>query len=464
MLSEFPIVAVGVAIVLLLVLILVFRIHAFIALLISSISVGLLTGMELGAIIDSVKNGMGNALGFIATVIGLGAIFGKILEASGGAESIARSLLKIFGQKRASWAMVVTGFLISIPVFLDVGLVLLIPIVYALARDTKKSLLYYAIPLLAGMAVTHAAVPPTPGPVAVAVFMKADLGLVILFGMIIGFPTAVIAGPVFGKWIAKRIHAEIPDYMDVLDPGAEDETARGLPAFWLILVILGVPIFLMLAGSVVNHWLPAPDGAAASMPAFFPWTWQSVIGFLGHPFIALLIATMLGWYVLGIRRGFKGARLMELSSQALAPAGLIILVTGAGGVFKQVLGDSGAAQELADKLTAWHLAPVVLAYILAALIRLIQGSATVAMMTAGALMAGIAATLSEPLGAAEKALVVLAVAFGGTICSHVNDSGFWLVSRYLGLTEKETLRSWTVMETIVSVVGFGLVLVVSVFV
>lgn len=461
---------VGGAIAVLLVLILFFRVHAFIALLISSICVGLFTGMELPLIAQSVQDGMASSLGFIAAVIGLGAIFGEILEASGGAESVARTLLKGTGEKRASWAMMLAGFLISIPVFLDVGLVILIPIVYTLTRDTKKSLLYYGIPLLAGMAVTHACVPPTPGPIAVsnylsdAINITAPLGLIALYGCIVGLPTAIVAGPLFGSWIAKRIHLDIPKWAREELANAPKNPAK-LPPFLLVFAIILLPLLLMLAGALTDTWVKGQEKAALAIDATLLQT-LDVVRFIGHPIIALLLTTVLTWITLGLMRGFSGKHLMDLSSKALGPAGLIILITGAGGVFKQMLGASGTAQTLARSLlgeSSTHFAILVAAYLLTAVVRLIQGSATVAMVTGGALIASVLATLPDTVTTtpSDVALLTLSIAFGATLFSHVNDSGFWLVSRYFGMTEKQTFASWSVMETIISVVGFLLVLLLS---
>ena len=461
---------VGAAIIVLLVLILAFRIHAFIALLVSSVCVGLFTGMELPLISKSIQDGMAGALGFIAAVIGLGAIFGEILEASGGAESVARTLLKSFGQKRASWAMMLAGFLISIPVFLDVGLVILIPIVYTLTRDTKKSLLYYGIPLLAGMAVTHACVPPTPGPIAVsnylseAIGISAPLGLIALYGCIVGLPTAIVAGPCFGAWISKRIHLDVPEFAKEELADTPRDTAR-LPSFHIVFSIILLPLFLMLAGALTDTWISGRQKQAAAIDSSLLQT-LNVVRFIGHPIIALLLTTIVTWITLGTFRGFSGKQLMDLSSKALGPAGLIILVTGAGGVFKQMLGASGAAQALASSLlgdSSTHFAILIAAYLLTAVVRLIQGSATVAMVTGGALIASVLATLPDTITTtpSDVALLTLSIAFGATIFSHVNDSGFWLVSRYFGMSEKQTFASWSVMETIISVVGFALVLLLS---
>lgn len=439
------------AILLLLFLVLKLKIHAFIALLIVSIVVGVVSGMDFGPIIDSMKEGMGSTLGFVATVVGLGAIFGQMLESSGGAESIALYLLSKFGEKRASWALVLTGFIVAIPVFFDVGLIILIPIVYELTKQAKRSVLYYAIPLLAGLAITHSFIPPTPGPVAVAEILGAQLGWVILMGVIISVPTAIVAGPVFGKYISNKIRIDAPDYFSEREPGEEQ---KPLPSFRTIVFIIALPLVLIVGNSVAEVLYSKgimPDGAL-----------YQTIGLLGHPFSALIISTLLALYVLGVKRGFSKDQLMALSNKALGPAGLIILVTGAGGVFKQVLIDSGIGAMLAERLANSAMPPIVLAYIIAAVVRVIQGSATVSMITAAGIMAPLITAFE--LGQIDKALVVLAIAAGATILSHVNDSGFWLVGKYLGMNEKETLRSWTVMETLISVVGFLLILLVSFFV
>jgi Gnt-I system low-affinity gluconate transporter len=438
---------VSIAILLLLIMVLKFKTNPFLALLIVSIFTGLASGLPADEVLKSVQNGMGGILGFVAIIVGVGAIFGQILEDSGGAKSMAKYLLKKFGQEKAPWALVLTGFLISIPVFLDVGFIILVPIVYSLARNSKRSLLYYAIPLLAGLAVTHAFIPPTPGPVAVSEIIGADLGWVILFGVITGVPTAIIAGPYFGKYIAKKINIAVPDLH------FEEDENISLPPFYLIGTLIGLPLILILVsttlGTLVNQEIITQN------------SFIDVMQFLGHPFVALILVTMLSLYVLGTRRGFSNDQLLKLSSKALGPAGLIILITGAGGVFKQILIDSGIGEAIADTVSDMNISLLVLGYILAVIIRVTQGSATVAMITAAGMISPIL-TLTE-VSEIQKALLVLSIAAGSTILSHVNDSGFWLVGKYLGMTEKQTLKSWTVMETIISVVGFSIVLLLSLF-
>jgi Gnt-I system low-affinity gluconate transporter len=438
------------AILLLLFLVLKLKIHAFIALLLVSMLVGIGTGMELQEVYRSIENGMGSTLGFVATVVGLGAIFGQILESSGGAESIAMNLINRFGKDKASWALVLTGFIVAIPVFLDVGFIILVPIVYSLTRDTGKSILYYGIPLCAGLAVTHAFIPPTPGPVAVADILDAQLGWVILFGFIIGVPTAILAGPVFGNYIGSKIKVEVPD---VYKAPEEVGSTTNLPPFALINLLIGIPLLLILI-STVTSVLVKNQILELSLAT-------RMADFLGHPFIALTIATLLSMYFLGIKRGMSKQQILDLSGKALGPAGLIILVTGAGGVFKQILVDSGVGEMLALHISNSNLPPIVLAYVLAVIIRITQGSATVAMITAAGIIQPVLPVfqLSDP----AIALVVIAIAAGATTASHVNDSGFWLIGKYLGLNEKQTLQSWTVMETIISVAGFTLALGLSFF-
>ncbi len=448
--TPFLIIIVVSAVAILLFMVLKLKVNAFITLLLTAVYVGIITGMPLGEISKAIQNGMAGTLGFVATVVGLGAIFGQMLESTGGAESLARYLLKKFGESKASWAMTITGFLVAIPIFLDVGFIILVPIIYALARDSKKSLLYYAIPLLAGLAVTHAFVPPTPGPVAVADIIKVPLGWVIFLGILIGFPVAVIAGPVWGKYISKKIFIAPPAEFIQTENGDFDK--NNLPPFGIIAFLISVPLFLILLNTVTGIFVQKGIIVKSML--------TEMIEFLGHPFSALIIATLLAM-VFCMKRGMSKAKILELSNKSLAPAGIIILITGAGGVLKQVLVDSGIGKIMAESMAGSALPPIVLAWLLAAVVRLAQGSATVAMITAAGILAPALETFqySEP----RLALIVLAIASGATIASHVNDSGFWLVGKYLGMTEKQTLQSWTVMETIIAFAGLVLILLVDMF-
>lgn len=436
---------------LLLLMVLKFRLNAFIALLITSIIVGVMAGMPLDKISQSIQEGMGSTLGFVATVVGLGAIFGQMLESSGGARSLANYLLKKFGTDKASWALTLTGFIVGIPIFLDVGFIILIPIVYALTRDTKRSVLYYAIPLLAGLAVTHTMVPPTPGPTAVGEILGVELGWVVMMGLLVGIPTAVIAGPLFGRFIAKRIYVPVPEIFQ--DMGNTDEKdQKNLPSFGIIAALIMTPLLLILMSTFIK--LGADKGVLENT------LFTRVLVFIGHPFTALIIATLMS-ILLCIKRNMSRQVILDLSTKALGPAGIIILVTGAGGVLKQILVDSGIGQMLAESLAGSSIPIIVLAWVLSSLVRITQGSATVAMITAAGIISPLLSTfnLSQP----NIALIVIAIAAGATILSHVNDSGFWIVGKYLGMNEKQTLKTWTVMETIIAVCGLVFTLILSLF-
>ncbi|MGM0875633.1 MAG: GntP family permease [Bacillota bacterium] len=422
------------------------KLHAFVALLLVSLIVGILAGMPLNEVVTSMQNGMGGTLGFVAVVVGLGAMFGQMLEVSGGAERLAQTLVKKFGEDKSQWALGITGFLVAIPVFFDVGFIILVPIVYGLAKKTGKSLLYYGIPLLAGLAVTHSFIPPTPGPIAVADLIGADLGWVILFGAIAGLPAMIIAGPLFAKYISKKIHVLVPDYMNL----EEIEYDKELPSFKLIASLIMIPLVLILLNTVTGVLLEEGNMV------------RQILTFLGHPFVALTIATILTFVLLGTKRGYSRQEVQDIATKALEPAGIIILVTGAGGVFKQVLIDSGVGQVLGDMMAGSALPPIVLAFLIAAVVRVAQGSATVSMVTAAGLMAPLISILG--LEGPVLGLLVIAIASGATVLSHVNDSGFWLVGRYFGLSVKDTLKTWTVMETIVGLVGFGVSLIIGIFI
>jgi Gnt-I system low-affinity gluconate transporter len=431
---------------LLLFLVIKTKLHAFVALLLVSLIVGIAAGMPLGEVVTSIQSGMGGTLGFVAVVVGLGAMFGRMLEVSGGAERLAQTLINKFGEDKAQWSLGITGFLVAIPVFFDVGFIILVPIVYGLAKKTGKSLLYYGIPLLAGLAVTHSFIPPTPGPIAVADLIGADLGWVILFGTLAGIPSMIIAGPLFAKFISKKIHAVVPDYMQV----EEIEYDKELPSFGLIASLISIPLVLILLNTLSGVLLD--EGNVV----------RSVLTFLGHPFVALTIATLLTFVLLGTKRGYTRQEVQEIATKALEPAGIIILVTGAGGVFKQVLIDSGVGEVLGEMMAGSSLPPIALAFLIAMVVRVAQGSATVSMVTAAGLMSPLISTLG--LEGPVLGLMVISIAAGATVFSHVNDSGFWLVNRYFGLDVKDTLKSWTMMETLIGFVGFAVVFIIGMFI
>lgn len=448
-------------IILLLVLILVFKLQAFLSLLIVSVVVAAASGLvnpnavPLTQVANTIVDSMGSSLGFIATIIGIGAIFGAILEHSGGTQALANTLVKKFGVDRAPWAMLVTGFVISIPVFLDVALVILAPLLFALARDTKRPFLHFGLPLVAGMAITHAFVPPTPGPVAVAYFLGVNLGYVILFGILVGLPTALICGP----WLCIRLANTIDmSAMKIEEPPPREDGK--LPSFSLILLLIGLPIALILGNTIVEQLAASGlepglekgvrSAAISDALASNPLPLQ-LVTFFGHPVIALILSTCGALYFLGTRRGVDRQKLLDISTKALGPAGVIILITGAGGVFKGVLKETGITDALQGIFADSGISVLVLAYVFASLIRIAQGSATVAMVTAAGLMVTFVDGLSQP----QLALITVAIAAGATGFSHVNDSGFWMISRYFHLTEAQTLRTWSVISTAISVVGFS---------
>jgi Gnt-I system low-affinity gluconate transporter len=427
---------------LLLYLIVRVKLQAFVALLVGSLVIGVGAGMPLGGVLESVTTGVGSTLAAIAVVVGLGAMFGQMLEVSGGAEALANSLVERFGEERAQWSMLAVGFIVAIPVFFDVGFIILISLVYGLTERTGRSVVYYALPLLAGLATTHAFIPPTPGPIAVAGLLGADLGWVMLLGLVIGLPAAIVAGPMYARFIATRVAAPVPEQMQAAVHGS----GRPLPGVGLVATLFVIPIALIVGSTVASAALPEGD-------------LRAVLGFVGNPMFALLITTLLCFWLLGARAGYSREEIQGIATRALEPAGIVILVTSAGGVLKQVLIDSGVGDLVAAGLRETNLPPLLLAFATAAFVRVMQGSATVAMLTSAGLVAALLGDLelSEPM----LALLVVAIAAGATIASHVNDSGFWLVNRYLGQSVADTLKTWTVTTTLVSLVSLALILVVS---
>lgn len=448
--SAFVIVAASIAA--LLGLILRARMPAFLALLLVSAGFGIAYGMAPGAIIASIQSGMGGTLGFVAVVVGLGAMLGALLEASGGIRSLTGGMLSAFGEKRAPLALGFVGFVVAIPVFLDVALIILAPVLYGLKARTGRPIVAFAIPLLAGLAVSHAFIPPTPGPIAVADILGADLGWVIALGAIAGLPAMLIAGPLFARWLEAR-----PEFQGT-GPEAltEAEETDARPAgFALALSIILIPLVLILAGTIVSTFARAGNPLLPEGPA-------AAITFIGHPFAALMIACLIAWLAFGPGRGVPAGKLRAAMMKGLEPAGVVVLITGAGGAFKQILVDSEAGAVLAGALTATGISPLLFGFAVAVIVRVAQGSATVAMLTAAGLSAPVAALAG--LEGANLALMVMAIASGATVLSHVNDSGFWLVSRYLGLTEAQTLKSWTAAATLVGLTGLAMTLLLSLFV
>ena len=430
---------------LLLVLIIKFKVHAMLSILIGAIAIGLIAGMPFEEIVTAVDDGIGNTLKGIALLVGLGSMFGAILEASGGAQTLAVTMVKKFGDEKAAWALGITGLVISIPVFFDAGLIILIPLAFSLAKRTKKSSLFYAIPLLAGLAVGHAFIPPTPGPVLVATMLNVELGWVILVGVCCGFFAMIVAGPVWGAICGKKFYVPVPDQI----ANQEDIDESKLPSFASVVTIIMIPLVLIILKSVAGV-VPALAGVA---PLF---------NFLGQPFAALLIATLAAMFILGTRHGYTMPELEKILTKSLEPTGLILLVTACGGVLRYILQYSGLGEIIGNAVASINLPIVIVAFLVAALVRICVGTATVAMTMA----AGIVAAMPEiaSLSPMYLACVVAAVAGGATVCSHFNDSGFWLVRSLIGLDEKTTLKTWTIMETLVGGTGFIVALIISFFV
>ena len=433
----------------LLVLVMRFKLPAFVALLLVSMGTAVVGGVPLGEIAGLIQDGMGSTLGYIAIVIGLGTLIGEMLQLSGGTQEIANTLMRRAGEPKAPWALTAIGLIVAIPVFFEVALILFIPLVYSLAQRTGKSLLYYGIPLVAGIAVAHSFIPPTPGPVAVASLLGADLGWVIAVGLVAGLPAAIIGGVVWGRFIGARIHTVAPEQF--LPPSdAEIQTSnRPTPSFAMVMTIILVPLVMILLNTVTQVTVPEGHWLGASM------------SFVGHPFTALLAASLLAFHFLGRRLGFSREEIQQVATRSMEPVGMIILLTGAGGVFGKVLTGTGVGDALVSAMSASGLPVILFAFIVATVMRVSQGSATVAMVTAAGLVAPIVqmGDYSAPL----VACVVIAIACGATVLSHVNDSGFWLVKQYMGLTEKQTLVAWTLLETILGLVGLTVVLILSLF-
>lgn len=431
-------------IILLLVLIIRYRLQAMIAILVGAVAIGLGAGMPFEQIIASVNDGMGNTLKGIALLVGLGSMFGAILEISGGAQTLAVSMVNRFGDKKAAWALGITGLVISMPVFFDAGLIILIPLAFSLAKRTSRSSLYYAIPLLAGLAVGHAFIPPTPGPVLVATMLGVDLGWVIIIGLVCGSFAMIVAGPVWGTYCGKKYFIPVPEHV----ASQPDIDTSKLPSFGTVVFVILIPLVLIILKSIVG----VVDYMASMRP---------VINFLGEPFVALTIATLVAMILLGYRNGYSSKELERVMTKSLEPVGLILLVTACGGVLRYVLQYSGLGEIIGQAVASASLPLVVVAFVVAALVRISVGSATVAMTMA----AGIVAAMPEiaSLSPLHLACITASIAGGATVCSHFNDSGFWLVKTLVGMDEKTTLRTWTMMETLVGGTGFIVALIISIF-
>jgi gluconate transporter len=426
------------SIALLLFLILYLRLHAFLALILTSMALGLVCGMEPAKVLKSIQTGFGDALGFIAVVIALGAMIGRLLEHSGGGRALAEWLLGRFGRDRAIWAVLTSAFLIGLPIFFEVGFIILVPLAWSLARESKKSLLYFGLPIAAALTVTHAMVPPHPAPAAAAQLLGADLGRAILCGSAVSIPMAICGGILYGPWISKRLYIPVPEHAsrDIPPTGNQKAPRVGLVALHLIL-----PVLLICAATIAE--MTGSPG-------------RSVLTFFGHPFTALTVTALSCMYFFGFRLGLGRSMVARITTESLVPIGTLLAIMGGGGAFKQVIVDSGVGPYAGQLLAASDISPLVLAYVVAAAMRIAQGSATVAIITA----AGIVAPLAKSIPGYSPEMILLALCCGGTVLSHVNDAGFWLVNQSFGMTVPQTLRSWTAMKVVTSIVGITIVLVV----
>ncbi|MCW2292396.1 gluconate transporter [Pseudomonas sp. BIGb0408] len=436
------------AILALLVLIVRFRFQPFLALILVSVGTGLALGMPPQELLDFIVKSMGGTLGFVALIIGLGAMFGEMLRVSGGSERLALNLVERCSDKTVPWALGLAGFLVSIAVFIDVAIIILVPLIYGIAQRTKRSLLYYGIPLCAGLSVTHTFIPPTPGPIATASILGADLGWVIIWGVIAGLPAMAVAGPIFGKFISSRIFVPVPEHMNQ-GQSTFDDTSK-LPSFRSVVLTLLLPLLLILSNTSAELLLAEGN------------LLRDILMFVGNPIIALLLTCLLTFWVFGYKRGYSKDELQKIATKALEPAGIIILITGAGGVFGKVLVASGIGEILASAMQSLSIPLVLFAFMTSAVMRISQGSGTVAMITGASLTAPVA----ELMGVSDQmtALLVIAIACGGTAFSHVNDSGFWMANRYFGMSVSDTLKSWTVMKTLVGLTGLTICLIISQFI
>ena len=424
------------SIALLLFLILVLRLHAFLALLLTSMALGLACGMEPVKVLKSIQSGFGEALGFIAIVIALGAIIGKFLEHSGGGRALAEWMLRQSGREQAAWAVLGSAFLIGLPIFFEVGFIILVPVAWSLAKESGKSLLYFGLPMAAALTVTHAMVPPHPAPAAAAQLLEANLGRVILFGIALSIPMAISGGIFYALWIAKRLFIPVPAHAAA---GAPSKPGPAAPGVAVVVLLVTLPVVLIFAASISEM--------AESRS-------RTVFGFLGHPFVALSVTTLIALYIFGFRRGLDRNTVYRMATESLGPVGTLLAIIGGGGAFKQVIIDSGVGPYAGNLLASSGVSPLILAYLTAAAMRIAQGSATVAIITA----AGIVAPIVKGIPGYSPEILVLALCCGGTVLSHVNDAGFWLVNESFGMTVPQTLRSWTVMKVITSVVGISIVL------
>jgi Gnt-I system high-affinity gluconate transporter len=413
------------------------KVNPFLSLLIVAITAGLLLGMPPAQLVKSIEKGVGSTLGGLALILCLGAVLGKILEASGAAEKIAITLIKKFGERNIQWAVLLTGFLIGIPLYYNAGFVILVPLVFMLAKKTGLPLLYIAIPMAAALSTTHCFLPPHPGPVVLVNAFNADMGKVLIYGIIIAIPAVIVAGPLLGR-VVKGITSSQTNLFSSVDAELK-ELPAALPSFLIALL----PVLLISLAVVAQNFLAE---------GFLKTTFL----FIGDSTIALLISVILALYFFGIRKNIAMDKIMKWLSDGISGIAMILLIITAGGVFKQVLQDSGTGDYIASFSSKWQMPPLIFAWVITALLRVTIGSATVAGITAAGIVAPLVTT-----GVASPELMVLAVGSGSVFGSHINDSGFWMYKEFFKLSLKQTFLSWTVMETLISILGLAGVLILN---
>lgn len=436
-------IAAAVGIIVLLLLIIKFKLHPVISMMIAAIIIGVGAGMPLTMISSTVEKGVGKTLQGIALLVGLGSMFGGILEVSGGAQRIAQTLIDKLGQKKAGVALGITGLVIGTTVFFEAGVVVLIPLAFSVAKQTKKSTLYYAIPLLAGLASGYAFVPPSAGSVLVADSLGVNLGVMIMVGVPTALICMVVAGVIWGRFIGDKVFTKLPVNVQEIK-----EDSKELPPFGLVLGVILIPLVLILI-STISKYLPIPANI------------QNVLAFIGKPFLALTIATLAAMYFLGIRRGYTGEQLKKILDHSLRPVGMILLVIASGGVIRWMLQDSGLGEIIGPALEKSGMPLIIVAFLIALLVRASVGSSMVAMTMASGIMATMPAVMATSM--LYRVAMCCAICGGATALSHVNDAGFWLVGTFLEIDEKTTLKSWTVMETLIGVTSLIVSLIISIF-
>lgn len=437
-----PLLIVVLGLILLFLLIARFKLNAFIAFIIVSLAVGIAEGMELQGVIQSIQNGIGNTLGFLVIILGLGAMLGKLVADSGAAQQITTKLVAKFGIKNIQWALVLTGFIVGIPMFYSVGFVILIPLIFTIAASTGLPLLYVGLPMIASLSVTHGFLPPHPAPTAIASMFNADIGKTLLYGTIIAIPAITLAGPVFSRTIKNITATPIKEFVNPTILKEEEMPGINISIFTALL-----PVILIMLATGVDLLLPKD---AAILP---------IVNFIGNPVIAMLIAVLVAIYTLGLARGKEMTEIMASVASSISGITMVLLIIAGAGALKEVLVDSGVSDYIANILKDSSFSPLLLAWLVATVIRVCVGSATVAGLTT----AGIVLPLVNATGVSAE-LMVLAIGSGSLMLSHVNDGGFWLFKEYFNLSIKDTLKTWTVMETTVGVMGLIGVMILSLFV